>query len=153
MDTLPLWILTVAYSAHVLEEYVLDWRAWAYKTSGINMEWTEFFLANFAVIVLGIASACVGFDCPLFSYMFVGLATVNALFGHITTTLIKKKISPGMITSVIFFLPAGIWAYAIAYDKGLLTASFLLVTLMGGFLLMLFPIMLQLLKRKINRLT
>jgi hypothetical protein len=29
MDNLPIWVLTVAYAGHILEEYVLDWRKWA----------------------------------------------------------------------------------------------------------------------------
>lgn len=148
MDNLPFWVLTVAYSAHILEEYVLDWRGWAQQTSGLKMEWTEFFVANFAVIVLGICCSSVGFSCPIFSYMFVGLAATNAVFAHIGTTIIKRRFSPGLITSIILFIPICIWAYIIADKKGLLDLSFMLITLGGGFLIMLFPVLLQLIKNK-----
>lgn len=148
MDNVFLWLLTVAYAAHILEEYVLDWRTWAEKSSGLKMEWTEFFVANFAVIIFGIAAAAVGFGFPIFSYMFVGLATVNALFAHIGTTIVKKRFSPGLITSVFLFLPLSAWAYYIAWQKGILTIPFISITVLGGFLIMGFPILLQLIKPK-----
>ena len=102
--------MTVAYAGHILEEYVLDWRKWAQETSKLKLEWAEFFVANFAVIVLGICCSVVGFDCPVFSYMFVGLAAINAVFAHIGTTIIKKRFSPGFITSIFLFIPVCTWA-------------------------------------------
>lgn len=150
MENVPLWALTVAYSAHILEEYVLDWKTWAEQTSGQKMEWSEFFVANFAVIVLGVCCSIVGFNCPIFAYLFVGLATVNALFAHIGTTIVKRKFSPGVITSVVLFLPICTWAYIVADQKGILTVSFILVSLVGGFLIMSFPVILQLIKKKLT---
>lgn len=153
MDNLPFWILTVAYAGHILEEYVLDWRTWAQRTSKLSLSWNEFFVANFAVIVFGISAASVGWGCPLFSYMFVGLAAVNGVFAHLGTTIVKRRFSPGVITSVVLFIPVCTWAYVIAARKGVLTAPFLAITLGGGFLIMLFPILLQLVKRKLNKST
>jgi hypothetical protein len=150
MDNLPFWLLTVAYAGHILEEYILDWRTWAQDTSKLTLEWAEFFVANFAVIILGISCSVVGFGCPLFSYTFVGLAVVNGLFAHIGTTIIKRKFSPGLITSIFLFIPICTWAYIIADEKGLLSTSFLLITLAGGTLIMLFPIFLQIIKHKIS---
>lgn len=94
MDTIFFWALIVAYSAHIMEEYFLDWKSWAQKMSGIKMEWGEFLIANSAVIVLGFCCAFVGFAYPLFSYLFVGLATVNAIFAHIGTSVVKKTFFP-----------------------------------------------------------
>ncbi len=151
MENVPFWALSVAYSAHILEEYILDWKSWAEKTSGLKMDWSEFLLANAAVIVLGICCSAVGFDCPVFAYLFVGLATVNALFAHIGTTIAKRCFSPGVITSILFFLPLSAWAYYIAWEKEILTPLFLTLSLVGGFLIMSFPVMLQLLKQKMNK--
>jgi len=150
VENLPFWILTVAYAGHILEEYVLDWRKWAQETSKLKLEWSEFFVANFAVIVLGISCSVVGFECPIFSYMFVGLAATNAVFAHIGTTIIKKKFSPGLITSLLIFIPVCTWAYIIADEKGIFTCPFLLMTLGGGLLIMLFPVSLQFIKQKTN---
>ena len=150
MDNLLFWILTAAYAGHILEEYILDWRKWAEETSKLKLRWSEFFVANFAVIILGICCSSVGFGCPTFSYMFVGLATINGIFAHIGTTILKRKFSPGLITSVLLFVPICTWAYIIAIQKGILTFSFMLFTLGGGLLIMLFPILLQLIKNKRN---
>jgi hypothetical protein len=152
MYNLPFWILTTAYAGHILEEYVLDWRTWAQKTSKLKMEWSEFLIANFAVIVFGISASCVGFDCPVFSYMFIGLAATNGLFAHIGSTIVTRKFSPGLITSVFLFIPICIWAYIIAKQQGILTLSFLFITLGGGLMIMSFPILLQLIKHKRNTL-
>ena len=149
MDNLPFWLLTVAYAGHILEEYILDWRTWAQETSKFELEWGEFLVANFAVIILGISCSVVGFDCPIFSYMFIGLAVVNGLFAHIGTMIVKRKFSPGLITSIILFIPICTWAYIIAAEKGILSPTFLLITLSGGILIMLFPILLQIIKHKI----
>lgn len=45
MYTLPLWVLVVAYAAHIMEEYFLDWKNWTQKMSGLSLTWTEFFVA------------------------------------------------------------------------------------------------------------
>lgn len=148
MENVPFWALTVAYAAHILEEYVLDWKSWAEKTSNLKMEWNEFFIANAAVIVLGICCSSVGYTCPIFAYLFVGLATVNALFAHIGTTIVKRRFSPGLITSVILFIPICVWAYTIAFEEGILTIPFLIISILGGFIIMSFPVILQLLKQK-----
>ncbi len=150
MDNLPLWILTVAYAGHIMEEYTLDWQGWTRKISGISLGWNEFFVANFAVIVLGISCSVVGFDAPYFSYLFVGLAAVNALIAHIGISIVKRTFSPGLITSVVLFLPASTWAYYIAWQKGLLTFPFLATSLGGGLLIMAFPMMLYFLGHKIK---
>lgn len=150
MENVPLWALTVAYSAHILEEYILDWKIWAEQTSGIKMAWSEFFVANFAVIILGISCSVVGFQCPVFAYLFVGLTTVNAIFAHIGTTIVKRKFSPGTITSVVLFLPISIWAYLVADEKGVLTVCFMLISLVGGFIIMSFPVILQIIKQRMK---
>ena len=150
LDNLPIWVLTVAYAAHIIEEYFLDWRGWTESVSKFKLTWAEFFVANFAVIVLGLCSCFVGFACPLFSYMFVGLALANAFFAHIGTTIIKRRFSPGLLTSIFLFLPICIWAYIEAAQKSLLTPLFIGVTLAGGCVIMMFPILLQMIKAKLK---
>ena len=148
MDTLPLWILTAAYAAHVIEEYFFDWRKWAESISKLRLSWTEFFVANTAVIVLGVTCSIIGFSLPWVSYIFVGLAVVNALVAHIGTTLIKRIFSPGLITSITLFIPIGVWAYSKAAEKGILTVPFVAATLFGGLLIMAIPIIFQMIKNK-----
>lgn len=146
MISLPLWILVVAYSAHVMEEYFLNWLDWATKISKFNLSWSEFFTANAAVIILGFCCAIVGYREPLFSYIFVGLSMVNATFAHVATSIITRTFSPGVITSVTLFFPISIWAYIDAYNKHLVNPTFILVTLFVGLIIMCYPIILQKIK-------
>ena len=148
MDTLPLWVLAAAYAAHIIEEYCLDWRKWAESISKFKPTWAEFFAVNVAVMALGVSCAIIGFSLPWISYLFVGLAVVNALVAHIGTTIVKRKFSPGLITSISLFLPVGIWAYVKAAEKGILTVPFVAVTLIGGLLIMGIPILFQIVKAK-----
>ncbi len=149
MDTLPLWILIVAYAAHIMEEYFLDWKGWAERMSGIHMGWAEFLVTNSAVIVLGFCCASVGFSCPLFSYLFAGLAFINTLTAHIGSSIVKRTFSPGLLTSIFLFLPLSIWAYSVAWQKGILDLPFAAFTVLGGLAIQMFPVELQLLKRKL----
>jgi len=149
MDSLPLWLLILAYAIHITEEYYLDWKGWTKKMSGLSLSWTEFFVANGAVIILGFCCAYVGFTCPLFSYMFVGLSFVNALTAHIGTSIVKHTFSPGLLTSIFLFLPLSTWAYIIAWQKEILDFPFILITITGGIIMQSFPVAFHLLKRKI----
>lgn len=53
MFCLPIWILIVAYIAHIMEEYFLNWRDWTEKVSKLQLSWSEFLVTNAAVIVMG----------------------------------------------------------------------------------------------------
>lgn len=150
MFCLPIWILVVAYAAHIMEEYFLNWRAWAEKMSKLQLSWTEFFVANAAVIVLGFCCAIVGYREPLFSFIFVGLALVNGLFAHLATTLVTRVFSPGLITSIVLFIPISIWAYVDAYNKNFIDLKSILFTLFAGLIVMGFPIGLQKIKAKLK---
>jgi hypothetical protein len=146
---IPLWILTGAYALHIVEEYRGGWLDWAQKLSGLHMRKSEFIVANSLVIILGSACAIIGYAHPLVSLTFAGLAIVNALTAHIGTTIAKRVWSPGLITSIVLFIPLGIWAYYDSYAKGLIDAGEILITLIAGFLIMCVPIAYQLAKSRI----
>jgi hypothetical protein len=54
------WLSLAAYSLHMLEEYMLDWPAWAQKVSGLRIEWSDFYVVNALVVVLGFVCAHFG---------------------------------------------------------------------------------------------
>ena len=60
MTTLA-WLGMAAYAAHILEEYILDWRNWARNVLGLPAEWNDFYVTNGVVVALGIAQAMCGF--------------------------------------------------------------------------------------------
>jgi hypothetical protein len=149
---LPFILLTASYAVHIAEEYFMDWRSWAMRISGLEISWREFALANTAVIVLGIAASATGFYCPLFSFLFVGLSVVNAVFAHILTAVVRRSFSPGLITSAALFLPLGIWAYAIAAQRGILSVRLVAISLIGGAAIMCVPVACQILKNRLCKL-
>ena len=59
-----LWLATAAYGVHILEEYQLNWRDWARAVIGLPVEWSDFYVVNALVIVLGIVAANLAGHCP-----------------------------------------------------------------------------------------
>ena len=52
-----MWLATASYSLHILEEYQLNWRDWARAVVALPVEWSDFYVVNALVIVLGIVAA------------------------------------------------------------------------------------------------
>ena len=49
-----LWIATLAYALHVMEEFAFDWKTWAVKVMGFDVDWPLFYVTNGVVMVGGI---------------------------------------------------------------------------------------------------
>jgi hypothetical protein len=137
------WLALVAYSLHILEEYSLDWRNWAREVLGLPVEWSDFYVTNAVVIVLGIAQANLAYLLPVASLAFAALMLVNATFFHVVPILAAQgRFSPGTFTAVLLFYPVGIGMYRAAAAQGLLNGSTLFLSVAGGIVLMAFPIIL-----------
>jgi hypothetical protein len=137
-----LWIMTMAYAAHVLEEFSFDWKRWASGALKLAMDWPLFYLTNAAVIVLGICCAMVGWRMPEVALAFPALAIINALFLHLLPTLVQGRYSPGLWTALVLFLPIGAWCYLGAAWDEVLTVRALVVSGVLGALLMIYPVVL-----------
>ena len=136
-----LWIALAAYAVHVLEEQSLGWKDWAQSCLHLKaISWPTFYVANAAVMVLGISSAMVGWQLPAFGLIIPALQLINGIFFHIAPTLVQRKFSPGVITAVLLFLPISICSYVAAYRDGVLTPGVAAVSLALGGLVMASPI-------------
>ena len=122
--------------------------SWAKDISKIDIEWSEFYVVNFAVVIFGISSAMIGFDNLWIALLFPGLMLINGVVAHVGVSVIKRNFSPGLITSILLFLPLSIYTYYLVYEQGFLTIRLLLTSLIGGLLIMAFPIVLQIMKKK-----
>lgn len=131
-----LWIAISVYAAHILEEYTYDWKTWSTKTFNVEADWTFFYMANGAVIVLGVSCAAVGWKLPEFSLIYPALMVVNAIFSHIVPTFRHRKYSPGLLTALLLFLPTAAIIYFVAGHDGVLTLRALLVSTAGSLLIM-----------------
>ncbi len=72
---------------------------------------------------------------------------VNAVLFHIVPVLVTRIFSPGLFTAIVLFLPVGTWVYYGAWQDGVLSTGVAVISGVLGFVLMLFPIVLQMTKR------
>lgn len=142
-----LWFATVVYGLHALEEFVLNWRDWARAVIGLPVDWSDFYVVNFLVIVLGVAAANVAGAAPGLALGFAALMVINALLFHVAPFVrARGRYSPGLFTAVVFMLPTAVACYAAARRAGMVTAGTVLLSLVVGALLMASPIVLLHLK-------
>jgi hypothetical protein len=121
-----LWLLVGACAAHVVEEYVLDWRSWAQGVSGLHVTWGRFWLVNAAFLCLACAAATVGFRRPAIGLALPSLTLINGLFFHIGPTIVLGRVSPGVFSSSLLYVPISIWLFRRIHDQGRLTREVVL---------------------------
>ena len=137
------WLLLAAYTIHILEEFMLDWRGWATSVLRLPVTWSNFYVTNSAVVVLGLVAAQTAGQLPLVALSFAALMLINATFFHVMPFIVfKGRFSPGLITAVLIFYPCAISAYVIAGENGHLSLGSILASLAIGAVLMAFPIVL-----------
>jgi hypothetical protein len=135
------WLATAAYAIHVIEEFVFNWRDWARNVLHLPAEWSDFYLTNAVVMVLGIVAAETALRLPMVALAFPALMLINATFFHVMPFLVKKgRFSPGLITALLLFYPIGVAGYCIASRAGVLSSANLWGSLLLGALLMAVPI-------------
>lgn len=144
-----LWIATASYAAHILEEYMLDWRDWARHVIGLPVDWGDFYVTNSIVVVLGIAAANLAGSFPGLALTFPALMLINATFFHVLPFLrTHGRFSPGLFTAIILFYPIAIACYGRAAADGTLSAGALIGSFVLGALLMAYPIVLLKIKSR-----
>jgi len=121
---------------HILEEYTYDWKTWAQKILKLDIDWNIFYVANLAILFVGLACAEVGWSHPTFSLIFPSLMAVDALFFHIVPYIrSKRKFSPGLFTAILLFLPLGFGCFNRAMDLGVHTKSLIIAGVCGALLI------------------
>lgn len=143
-----MWLATAAYGLHVLEEFELDWRNWARAVVGLPVEWSDFYVVNSLVIVLGIVAANLAAHWPAVALSFPALMLINATFFHVVPTIrTAGRFSPGLFTAIVLFYPIGILCYSRAVADGV-GAEGVIGSLVIGALLMASPIVLLKIKSR-----
>jgi Protein of unknown function with HXXEE motif len=143
-----LWLATACYGIHILEEYQLNWRDWARTALKLPVEWSDFYVVNALVIVLGVVAANLA-AWPGLALAFPALMLINATFFHVLPVIrMEGRFSPGLFTAVVLFYPVGIACYWRAGADDTLSTSALISSFVLGALLMASPIVLLLIKDK-----
>lgn len=141
------WLALLAYTLHIMEEYTFDWRNWARAVIKLPVEWSDFYLTNAAVVVLGFAQAQMAGLLPLAPLAFAALMIINATFFHVLPMVTTRgRFSPGAFTAVALFYPVGLGVYVSAAAEGLLTTDAVIGSILVGALLMAYPVVMLRLK-------
>jgi hypothetical protein len=135
-----LWILVAASAMHAVEARALGWQGWATVYLGPKIDavptWTDFWVSNGLLIVLGVSAAAVGWRAPGFALAFPAVLIIDAVLFHVVPSVQASRPNPGMITATLLYLPIGIWSYAAASSDGVLSfGAFLLSLLIGALVL------------------
>jgi hypothetical protein len=123
-----LWIVAASCALHVTEEYLTGWQQWAVATLGIAIPTAPFLVVNGAVVAAALVAARVGWKRPTLSLVIPAVTLVNAVFFHILPTIVQRKVSPGIYTAALLYVPFSSWAFLGAWRDGvplraLLTAA------------------------------
>jgi hypothetical protein len=95
---------------HVAEEYLTGWQEWARQTLGIVMPTSRFLFANTVLVILALLFARLGWRRPVLSLIIPSATLVNAVFFHILPTVVQGRVSPGVYTATLLYLPFSTWA-------------------------------------------
>lgn len=139
--TIAAWLAMSAYALHIREEFTFDWRDWARDVIGLPVEWSDFFVTNSVVVVVGIAQAMLAATFPLAPLAYAGLMLVNALCLHFMPMIRQRgRYSPGAFTALVLFIPSVIWTWSAAVSTGVAGIWTIVGGVILGAALMAYPI-------------
>jgi hypothetical protein len=105
-----LWVVAASSALHVAEEYLTGWQQWARESLGIMMPTSWFLAINSVLVMAGFLLARVGWRRPALSLVIPSATLVNAVCFHILPTLLQGRVSPGLYTAALLYLPFSSWA-------------------------------------------
>ena len=148
-----LWVVVIGCSLHVIEEAVLNWVKVTEKIVGrfgMSATWSDFYVVNAGMVAGGIAGAMIGWRSPEIALMLPALTVINAVIFHVGGSLASRRFIPGTITAVLLYLPIAAWTYIGASLDGVLTTQVIVVSSLGGALMMAFPVAMLWLKGRVG---
>ncbi|HEY6249658.1 MAG TPA: HXXEE domain-containing protein [Candidatus Angelobacter sp.] len=131
-----LWVVAVSCALHPIEEYFTAWQQWASQTLGIVMPTALFVFMNAALLVAAVFFARIGWRRPTLSLMIPAATLVNAVFFHILPTVVQHKVSPGVYTATLLYLPFSSWAFLGARRDGVPVRAMVAAFVAGAFLML-----------------
>jgi hypothetical protein len=135
-----LWLSLAAYAIHIYEEAMLGWLGWARSQFKLTqLEMSDFYLTNAVVIVIGAATAQIGWNYAAIGLFLPALQWINGLFFHVFPVIFTRRFSPGVITAVLLFLPIGTLCFWGAVKDGAADSLTIVFSLMIASALMAIP--------------
>ena len=99
-----------------------------------------FLVANAVLVVAALSLARVGWSRPALSLVIPAATFVNAVFFHVLPTVLQHRVSPGVYTAALLYLPFSSWAFLGAWRDGVPRRA-MAVALVAGTLLMLIVVL------------
>ncbi|HYV11999.1 MAG TPA: HXXEE domain-containing protein [Pyrinomonadaceae bacterium] len=131
-----LWVVAASCALHVAEEYFTGWQQWALDTLGIVMPTARFLLMNAVLVVAAVVLASIGWKRPTLSLIIPAATLVNAIFFHIMPTIVQRRVSPGVYTATLLYLPFSSWALVGAWRDGVPRRAIAVASLLGALMMM-----------------
>lgn len=141
------WVFTAFVAAavvHVMEEFVYP-GGFMDVMRRFNPQFTPFVTARFAVIINGlflllcVLAAIVGRNSLVFGLSIASLLFINAL-AHTGATLRARGSTPGIISSVLLYLPLSVYAYYVFIRSGQMAWPELVASSLLGVLYQAVPV-------------
>ncbi|CCD95557.1 membrane hypothetical protein [Bradyrhizobium sp. ORS 375] len=143
------WLAVAAYGAHILEEYTFDWRNWARAVMKLPVEWSDFYVTNALVVVLGAVQAELAATWPIAALAYAALMIINAVFFHVLPFVRSGgRFSPGLATALLLFFPVAIAMWRRAWSDGVIDGATAAAAVVTGALLMAYPVVMLNLRSK-----
>jgi hypothetical protein len=135
-----LWVVAVSCALHATEEYLTGWQAWARETLGIVMPTGRFLAANAVLVMAALVLAGTGWRRPSLTLLIPAMTLSNGVLFHMVPTLVQGRVSPGVYTATLLYLPFSSWALVGAARDGIarrvvVTAFCVGTLIMCGFVL------------------
>lgn len=127
-----LWVVVMVLGLHFLEEFALDLRTWLQVVLQVPVTWEQCHLVNAAVTLMAIGGAVIGWRKPELSLIMPAIVIVNAIAFHLGFSIVWRSYSPGTLSALLLFVPAGLWCYIGAHRDGVLTRRAIYVSVAGS---------------------
>lgn len=119
------WLGAIAYMLHNVEEYGIDMlgRTMSFPTLmtqvlGVNISEATYLACNLVLVwMVGPIVACVARTLPAIAPGMALFALINGL-SHIGQAINLRAYNPGLLTSIVIFLPLAAWTVYACYIKG-----------------------------------
>ena len=126
-----LWVVAASCALHVAEEFFTGWQHWALDTVGIVMPTARFLFMNAVLVIAAVVLANIGWKRPTLSLIIPAATLVNAIFFHIVPTIVQRRVSPGVYTAALLYLPISSWAFVGARRDGVPGRAMALASVFG----------------------
>lgn len=130
-----LWVVVMVLGLHFLEEFALDLRRWLEMVLYVQVTWEQAHLINAIVVLMAVSGAAIGWRLPALSLVMPAVLIVNAFGFHLGFSLIWGSYSPGTLSALVLFVPAGVWAFVGAHRDGVLTRRAVFVAIAGAIII------------------